>query len=147
MTPQKKVPAPLPTLESELKSAMLKIGELEKGFAIDERDKVKNALAEEAAKRLQRDTNDMRQSLMRPECRRVIYRVLEESKTFAASFVPGHADITAFNEGARSIGMFIMKLAELAEPGICLKMARENDSDKISAENRNKKITGAENEY
>lgn len=147
MTPSKKTSAPMPTLESELKAASLRIGAFEKGFAVDERDKVKIALEEEYTKRLQRDTNDMRQSLMRPECRRVIYRVLEESKIFAASFVPGHADITAFNEGARSIGMFIMRLAELAEPGICLKMARENDSDKISADNRNKKITGDNDGY
>ena len=127
-------------IESELKAATLRIAELEKGFSVDEGDKVKLALAEEYKKRLQKDANDMRQSLMRPECRRIIYRMIEESKCFASSFVPGHSDLTAFNEGMRAMGLFIMKLAELAEPGICLKMARENDSDRVVAEQKQNRI-------
>ena len=134
----------MPTLESELKAASLRIVELEKGFLVDDGEKMKLALAEEAKKRIQRDANDFRQVLMRPEGRRVIYRVIEESKAFAASFVPGHNDITAFNEGQRSIGLFTMKLAELAEPGICLKMAREDDSDRISREQKHSQIVTGE---
>jgi hypothetical protein len=138
-----KVPS-MPTLESELKAATLRINDMERGFGIDEGEKMKLALAEESKKRLQRDTNDMRQSLMRPECRRVIYRVIEESKAFASSFVPGHSDMTAFNEGQRSVGLFVLKLAELAEPGVCLKMAREDDSDRISREQKHSQIITGE---
>ena len=134
----------MPTLESELKAASLRIVELEKGFLVDDGEKMKLALAEESKKRIQRDTNDFRQVLMRPEGRRVIYRVIEESKAFAASFVPGHSDITAFNEGQRSVGLFVLKLAELAEPGICLKMAREDDSDRISREQKHSQIVTGE---
>lgn len=141
----KKVIPPMPTLESELKAATLKINEMEKGFLVDESEKMKLALAEEQKKRIQRDTNDFRQVLMRPEGRRVIYRVIEESKAFASSFVPGHADMTAFNEGQRSVGLFVLKLAELAEPGVCLKMAREDESDKISREQKHSQIVTGDN--
>ena len=136
----KKNPAPLPTLESELKAAMLRVGQQEKGFAIPEDEKLKAALADEAQKRVQHDINDARQSLLRPECRRIFYRIIEESQAFSASFVPGHADITAYNEGQRKVGIFLYNLLERAEPGICLKMAREADSDKTVQEIKTKKI-------
>ena len=54
--------------------------------------------------------------------------------------MPGHADITAYNEGQRKVGIFLYNLLERAEPGICLKMAREADSDKTVQEIKTKKI-------
>ena len=135
-----KKPAPLATVESELRRVLANIQESEKIAVKDDADKLKEDFLRESEKREQRDTNDMRQVLMRADGRRVVYRIIEEAKTFAASFALGHSDLTAYNEGQRNIGMFVMKLAEMAEPGVCLRMAREYDSDKTSQDARQKKI-------
>jgi len=133
---KKQTKAPLPSIASELARVE---ASLLRESPMDEQEAMKKALAEEAAKRHQRDIGDFRACLLRPEARRVIYRIIEESKAFAPSFDrdPG---VMAYNEGQRSIGCFIFGLAEAAEPGICLKMARETTSDRKAQESRQKKI-------
>ena len=136
---KKQDPKAFATVASELERVQAQIAAA--NALLDDPEKaVREALAREDAKRIQRDVNDFRQCLMRPEGRRVIYRIIEESKTFAQSFVPGKSDVTAYNEGQRNIGIFVMKLAEAAEPGICLRMANESASDKTVRDTKQKKI-------
>lgn len=140
-----KATKPLATVQSELERVQAQLTKDERFAGLSESELQRRALTEEAAKRLQHDTNDMRQALIRPECRRVLFRIIEESKCFAGSFVQGKPDQTAYNEGQRSIGIYVYTLAEAAEPGSCLKMAREAESERAAAQARHKKILEAAN--
>ena len=129
-----------PTVSNELERVLERLRKAAK-TADRQPDAVqREALSQEAAKRRQRDVGDMQVLLKSPECRRVLYRVIEETRAFSGSFVPGKSDLTAYNEGLRAAGMFLVSLADEADPGICLRMAREAKSDAMAAAERARKI-------
>jgi hypothetical protein len=139
MTPKNPAPA-FATVATELERVQGILAKDSKTFDRDPAELQREAIAQENAKRRQRDVSDMKTLLRGPECRRILYRIIEESGAFAGSFVAGQSDTTAYNEGQRRVGMFLVGLADEAEPGICLQMARESRSDRKAAEERGRKI-------
>ena len=73
----------------------------------------------------EKEMADIRDVLSTPGGRRFIWRLLAESNTIDASFVPGQYDMTAFKEGQRDIGLKILLDIEEAKPGIYAQITNE----------------------
>ena len=83
---------------------------------------------QEAAKKRDRDISDIQRILKVPEGRRLILRILSETGLFRASFSLNSMQ-TAFNEGKRDIGAWLLKDLDEAEPMAFSQMLREYFSE------------------
>jgi len=75
-----------------------------------------------------RAINDLRQILKTPEGRRFVWLQLERAGVFRASFTLNTAQ-TNFNEGARSVGLFLLADLMEAAPQVFYQMQRESASE------------------
>jgi hypothetical protein len=82
---------------------------------------------------------DIRQSCKSVETRRLLWHILELGGPYRLSFVAGQPDVSALNEGRRSVAIEIMQLLFEADPGLYPQMQREHDSDIKSEIERKKK--------
>ncbi len=53
---------------------------------------------------------DFKWMMAGPRGRRIVWRLLEKARVFSPTFVPGAPDVSAFNEGQRNIGCYLMDL-------------------------------------
>lgn len=101
-------------------------------FNIDE----KNAeIRKEQEKLRNREVDDLQKVLKNPEGRRFVWRVLSEAGIFKASFSLNSMQ-TAFNEGKRDIGIWLMGDVDRAEPGAYAQMQREHYSELKSKQSK-----------
>lgn len=77
-----------------------------------EPDQQQEADKAKAAKRVQRDIEDLKWTMQDPRGRRLIARLLDRTGTMRSSFHTS-GSVMAFNEGRRDIGLFLT--AELLE--------------------------------
>lgn len=61
--------------------------------------------------------------------RAFMWRLLQECHVFETTFVPGHADSTAYNEGMRRIGLLLLDEIEANVPDAYLLMTKEAKED------------------
>lgn len=72
---------------------------------------------EKAGESAKRQRADWRAVLAAPEGRRVLALILRQSNFLGASYAPGDALATAYNEGLRAVGRLIRDEIEDAAPG------------------------------
>lgn len=98
-----------------------------------EEDRVKEVMRDlhdrRAQRRYRRHLDDIREIVSSPKGRRVLYRLLDESRITAASFVAGQPDVTNFNEGKRDIGIWLLTDLMKASPDAYAQMVREKSSE------------------
>ena len=94
-------------------------------FNIDAQNK---EAQKEYEKRRVREIDDLQKVLKSPEGRRFVWRVLSEAGVFKASFSLNSMQ-TAFNEGRRDIGIWLIKDIDRAEPNAYAQMQREYYSE------------------
>ena len=94
-------------------------------FKIDEQNK---EVQKEFEKRRTREIDDLQKVLKIPEGRRLIWRILSEAGVFKASFSLNSMQ-TAFNEGRRDIGIWLIQDVDRAEPNAYAQMQREYYSE------------------
>lgn len=61
--------------------------------------------------------DDLREALSSKACRRVLQRVLNQSRPLAPSYAPTDPLATAYNEGLRALGLWFLTEVEKAAPG------------------------------
>lgn len=83
---------------------------------------------QEFIKRREREISDLQKVLRVPEGRRLILRILSEAGVVRASFSLNSMQ-TAFNEGKRDIGVWLLKDLDEAEPMAFSQMLREYYSE------------------
>lgn len=94
-----------------------------------------NAKQREAAKRIEITRKTVIRGLMsQPDGRRYIWLELSECHCFTQSFAPGHADVTAFNEGQRSRGLKLLDDVTRWAPEQYILMTKENSSVQLKEE-------------
>lgn len=94
-------------------------------FKVDE----KNEEAQKDFKNLRdREIDDLQRILRLPYGRRFVLRVLSEAGLFRASFTLNSMQ-TAFNEGKRDNGLWLMRDVDEAEPSAFSQMSREHYSE------------------
>ena len=86
---------------------------------------------QEFQRRRDREIEDLRSLIKKPEGRRVIWKILETCGVFKASFSLNSMQ-TAFNEGKRDIGLWLLKDVDMAEPMAYSQMLREYYSEQKS---------------
>lgn len=69
-----------------------------------------------AAARLKREQDDLRAVLSTPEGRRWLWRVLEATAAFRASYDPDNPIRMGFSEGRRSVGLWLLAELQHAAP-------------------------------
>lgn len=79
----------------------------------------------EARSRAQQQQNDLETVLASGQGRRLIWRLLEYAGVFRSSFA-ADPSISAFNEGRRDTGLFLLGEIERVEPGALGAMMKEN---------------------
>jgi len=94
-------------------------------FKIDEQNK---EAQKEYEKRRTREIDDLQKVLKLPEGRRLVWRILSEAGVFKASFSLNSMQ-TAFNEGRRDIGIWLIQDVDRAEPNAYAQMQREYYSE------------------
>ena len=94
-------------------------------------DEANNESQKEYQKRRARDIDDLQKILRLPEGRRFLLKILTESGMFHASFSL-NSMTTAFNEGKRDIGLWLLKDIDEAEPRAYPQMVSEYYSEKKS---------------
>jgi hypothetical protein len=94
-------------------------------FNLEEKNKENQ---KEFEKRRNREILDLCKVLKGPEGRRFVLRVLSEAGMFRASFSQNSMQ-TAFNEGKRDIGLWLMKDLDEAEPMAYSQILREYYSE------------------
>ena len=67
-------------------------------------------------RRKQRDINDLKDILAIPQGRRYIWKLWGLTGVFRASYVPKDANLTAFKEGQRDIGLALLQDINEASP-------------------------------
>lgn len=95
------------------------------GIDIDElqEEQVRKALL-----RQQQQQDDLKAVLSTPAGRRLLWWLLEHTGVFRQSFTTDAA-ITAFNEGRRSSGLFLLGALEAVQPGTLGELMKENTND------------------
>lgn len=73
--------------------------------------------------------NDVQQVLKSPEGRRFIWRVLSKCGTFSESFNVNNPRLTDFNEGQRSIGIYLLAMINDADTTAYFRMFNEHNSN------------------
>jgi len=71
-------------------------------------DKAREKQKNDAEQRARRHLHDLELVLDRPEGKRVMLRLLEEAGIHRQTFVPGEPDRSAFNEGRRHFGLWLL---------------------------------------
>lgn len=94
-------------------------------FKIDEANKDSQ---KEFDKRRIRELDDLQKVLKIPEGRRLIRRLLEEAGIFKASFSQ-NSMLTAFNEGKRDQGLWLIRDIDEADPNAYAQIQREYYSE------------------
>lgn len=79
---------------------------------------------EEAKRAAERSAEDVRSVLKTRQGRRVLFRILGESRILHASFAQDPA-VTAFNEGQRSVGLRLLATIHDADPTAFVRMLDE----------------------
>ena len=82
----------------------------------------------------EKELEDLKFVLKSAEGRRVYRRMLSHCQTFHMSFVTGMPDITAFNEGRRSVGNFMLFELLDADPERYHQIMREFKSSLVAKE-------------
>ena len=82
----------------------------------------------EFTRRKDRETDDLKVVLKKPEGRRFVYKMLNECGVFKASFTLNSMQ-TAFNEGKRDIGLALLADLDKAEPQAYSQMLTEHFSE------------------
>jgi len=100
----------------------------EKEFDVFKIDEANKESQDEFAKRRDRDISDLQMVLKAPQGRRLILRILSEAGIVKASFTLNSMQ-TAFNEGKRDIGVWLLKDLDEAEPMAFSQMLREHYSE------------------
>lgn len=93
---------------------------------VDLRDQERDAEADEAVARERRrkEVDDLKWLMAHPQGRRIVTRLLEETGTMRSSF--NHSgSVMAFNEGKRSVGLFITAEVLEAAPEGYFKLLKE----------------------
>ena len=94
-------------------------------FKVDEKNEEKQ---KEFEKVRDREIDDLQRVLRLPEGRRLILRILSEAGLFRASFTLNSMQ-TAFNEGKRDSGLWLMRDVDEADPNAYPQMLREHYSE------------------
>jgi len=87
-----------------------------------------------------RHLNDIRKIVAMPEGRRFYFFILKEAGVFRSSFTGNST--TFFNEGARNIGLIVLRDLMEARPDALTQMMRENYSEIKSFKNPQEKDNG-----
>lgn len=82
----------------------------------------------EYTRRRDREIDDLKVVLKKPEGRRFVYKMLSECGVFKASFSINSMQ-TAFQEGRRDIGLALLKSLDEAEPQAYSQMLTEHFSE------------------
>jgi hypothetical protein len=93
--------------------------------AIEEKNK---EAQKEYTRKKDREIDDLKTVLKKPEGRRFVYKVLSECGVFKASFSLNSMQ-TAFQEGRRDIGILLLKMLDEAEPQAYSQMLTEHFSE------------------
>jgi hypothetical protein len=72
------------------------------------------------------ETEDMAWLMDNKRGRRIVWRLLERAGVYRTSFVAQSNSQTAFNEGMRNFGLFLLSEAAVASPDSFAIMQREN---------------------
>ena len=88
-----------------------------------------------------RHLNDIRKVVSMPEGRRLYFFVLAESGIFRSSFTGNST--TFFNEGARNIGLILLRDIMEAKPDVLTQMMNENYSEIKSFQKLQEKENGS----
>lgn len=81
--------------------------------------------------REQQDKADLRALLQTREGARFLSRLLEATGIFAISYVPGDSGATAFNEGARNVGLPVYADLAEADPSAHMRLLAASRERKI----------------
>lgn len=76
-------------------------------------------------RRKQREINDLRDILTTPQGRRYIWKLWGCTGVFRASYAPKDANLTAFREGQRDIGLILLQDINEASPTALAQMRSE----------------------
>lgn len=76
-------------------------------------------------KRVELEVSDLANVMNTAEGRRFVWRVLAKAGVHRQSFVPGAHDSTSFNEGQRSLGLWLYADLEANCPALYLTMQQE----------------------
>ena len=87
-----------------------------------------------------RHLNDIRKTVAMPEGRRLYYFILEQAGVFRSSFTGNST--TFFNEGARNVGLIMLRDLMEAKPDALNQMMRENYSEIQSFKKTQEKNNG-----
>lgn len=74
---------------------------------LDDIEKQRKATEELRALQILQDQNDLKTILSTPAGRRVLNRILTHCGTDLGTFTPGQADMSAFKEGRRDVGLWL----------------------------------------
>lgn len=97
-------------------------------FYTDEIEAKNKESKKEYSRRKDRELDDLKVVLKKPEGRRVIYKLLCECGVFKASFSLNSMQ-TSFSEGRRDIGLSLLKDLDEAEPNAYSQMLTEHFSE------------------
>jgi len=90
--------------------------------------------AEEDKREHDKQMEDIREVLALPAGRRFYHRLMGICRTFKESFVVGMSDVTANNEGRRSVGNWLLAEMLEADPERYFQMCREYKSEMVKKE-------------
>jgi hypothetical protein len=94
---------------------------------LTEEKKIEKEREEKARKLRERELNDYRFVLSRPEGRRLLWNLMDKSGIFRLSFTGDSK--TFFREGQRSVGLVIYKNIDDAQPEAMHQMSNEHKSE------------------
>jgi hypothetical protein len=77
---------------------------------LDALDQRATELSEQQAIARAEEISDLRKVLSSESGRRLVKRLLERAGVFRISFTPGDQGVTAFNEGNRNLGLWVMAM-------------------------------------
>jgi hypothetical protein len=97
-------------------------------FYTDEIEEKNKESKKEYSKRKDRELDDLKVVLKKPEGRRVVYKILCDCGVFKASFTQ-NSNTTAFNEGKRDIGLGLLADLDKVEPNAYSQMLIEHFSE------------------
>jgi hypothetical protein len=101
---------------------------IEKDMDVFKIDDTNREAQREHEKRRARDIDDLQKTLKTPEGRRLIRRILEEAGIFRASFSQ-NSMLTAFNEGKRDVGLWLIRDIDESDPNMYAQIQREYYSE------------------
>jgi hypothetical protein len=94
----------------------------------------------------ERRINDIKAVCNLPQGRRLIWEILDYCGVYGMSFVAGSADITAFNEGRRAIGLRLLNRVNNAGKNLMNQIVLEHFSEDESNKAIKNKILEGEDE-